>query len=410
MRILFITHYADLYGANRSMIDLILRLRKMGCICTVVIPKRGKIEEILLSEGIPYVIASFSMWRKDKVTFKEHFAPFLNRFKGVKNILRACGDEYDIIHTNSSMTDVGQYLAEYLHITHVWHLREYGKWDYPKRFSLPMPYIRYVMRRSDALICISDSIKAYYQEEVCPKANYIRIYNGIESILMRRQPRTDECVTFCCIGLIAPGKRQLDILRAGSHLMSRGKKNWKIVFIGGFGDKTYGDNLRRYVKQHNMERFVDFRGYQTNPIKLLGEMDVGIMSSQCEAFGRVTVEYMMAEMPVIGSSSGGTPEIIVPGETGCVYEPGNDEQLANQMEMYIENPSLIPLHGKNGRLRAERLFTEERCAQQIYALYEELLWKRSAQSKGIPNARMLLSRHRKKQGKRIKCNRSIIPR
>lgn len=122
-----------------------------------------------------------------------------------------------------------------------------------------------------------------------------------------------------------------------------------------------------------MERFVEFRGYQKNPIEMLSEMDVGIMSSQCEAFGRVTVEYMMAGMPVIGSNSGGTPEIVVPGETGWLYEPGNDEQLAERMAAYIENPAMIALHGKNGRSRAERVFAEERCARQIYALYEELL-------------------------------------
>lgn len=222
MRILFLTHYMGLYGANRSMIDLIRRLREMGCTCTVAIPNHGEIEEVLKSEGIPCIVAGFTMWRREKVSFKEHFSPLINRFKGVRRIVRACGREYDIIHTNSSITDAGQYLAEYLHIPHVWHLREYGKWDYPKRFSLPMPYVRHVMRRADALVCISESIKKYYHAEICPKANFRMIYNGIEPVPTQRRPRADGCVRFCCTGVITPGKGQLDILRAGRRLMSRG--------------------------------------------------------------------------------------------------------------------------------------------------------------------------------------------
>ena len=55
---------------------------------------------------------------------------------------------------------------------------------------------------------------------------------------------------------------------------------------------------------------------------------VGLMCSQCEAFGRVTVEAMRAGLPVCGTNTGGTPEIIDPGVNGLLSPAGDANALA----------------------------------------------------------------------------------
>jgi glycosyltransferase involved in cell wall biosynthesis len=55
---------------------------------------------------------------------------------------------------------------------------------------------------------------------------------------------------------------------------------------------------------------------------------VGLMCSQSEAFGRVTVEAMRAGLPVCGTNSGGTPEIIKPGVAGLLSPAGDADALA----------------------------------------------------------------------------------
>jgi glycosyltransferase involved in cell wall biosynthesis len=58
---------------------------------------------------------------------------------------------------------------------------------------------------------------------------------------------------------------------------------------------------------------------------------VGLMCSQSEAFGRVTVEAMRAGLPVCGTNSGGTPEIIEPGVTGLLSPVGDANALATNL-------------------------------------------------------------------------------
>ena len=49
---------------------------------------------------------------------------------------------------------------------------------------------------------------------------------------------------------------------------------------------------------------------------------------------------MLMQKPVIGTATGGTPEIIHDGETGLLYEPGNSRQLADRIELLIEQDDL----------------------------------------------------------------------
>jgi glycosyltransferase involved in cell wall biosynthesis len=55
---------------------------------------------------------------------------------------------------------------------------------------------------------------------------------------------------------------------------------------------------------------------------------VSLMCSECEAFGRVTVEAMRAGLPVCGTDSGGTPEIIDQGVNGLLSPAGDAHALA----------------------------------------------------------------------------------
>lgn len=60
---------------------------------------------------------------------------------------------------------------------------------------------------------------------------------------------------------------------------------------------------------------------------------VGLMCSQREAFGRVTVEAMRAGLPVCGTDSGGTPEIVKPGVAGLLSPAGDAAALAANLMM-----------------------------------------------------------------------------
>ena len=114
-------------------------------------------------------------------------------------------------------------------------------------------------------------------------------------------------------------------------------------------------------------------GQVNNMPALRSEVDVELVCSRAEAFGRVTAEAMMAGLPVIGSNTGGTPELIVEGETGFLYEYNNLDDLVDKMEILITNSKLRNIMGQKAQNYAIEHFTIDRCVDEIEAVYHQVL-------------------------------------
>ena len=117
---------------------------------------------------------------------------------------------------------------------------------------------------------------------------------------------------------------------------------------------------------------MSFTDYQKDIFQVLARMDVGIVPSKKEAFGRVTIEYMMANMPVIGADSGATSELIQHGENGYLYYSGNYDELAEYMKLYIKDRQLLKLHGDRAQKYAKE-FNIGNTASKIVRIYSEVL-------------------------------------
>ena len=130
--------------------------------------------------------------------------------------------------------------------------------------------------------------------------------------------------------------------------------------------------MKQYISSFHIEHYVQFWGYRDDVTDILKQMDIGVIPSLNEAFGRVTVEYMMESMPVIGANSGGTPELVKDGETGYLYEVGNARCLAEKMETYIVNKKEIATHGMSARRYAVSNFDIKQNTDNIYRIYQKV--------------------------------------
>ena len=109
-------------------------------------------------------------------------------------------------------------------------------------------------------------------------------------------------------------------------------------------------------------------GFVKDVKRLLAEADVGIIASEYEGFGLVTVEYMLAGLPVIGRRSGATPEIVSDGESGILYDDING--LADAMNRLMDDKKLAGEMGVKGEKRAKALFTDTDNLTQIMQVYK----------------------------------------
>lgn len=379
MKILYITNYDTMGGANLCLCEMAIYMKKYHNIEPyILVPAGGVIEEKLTPHGIKFICSDFRISAIDENTKYKSFRKLTRRimrypeYYKILNIIKRQGLTFDLVHTNTSITDIGLFLAQKWNIPHVWHFREFIKEHYPLEYIWSTKRITHKLLQSSKVISVSQALEQKVKD-YSPKINEIQIYDGID---IRACYNKDYCkndkVHFCIAGMITADKNQMDVVKACYKLITQGYHNFLLTIIGPTDDE-YFNELINYVSENNLESYVNFTGFKEDVNSILEHMDVGIMASKKEAFGRVTIEYMANYMPVIGTRSGATPELIA--SLGLMYEVNNIDQLADKMIYCIDHIGEIKNLGLKARKISESFTITNNC-EQIWNVYQEILKER----------------------------------
>ena len=400
VRVLLLTHYDNMYGANNALLKLVLKMHASGRYePAVVIPAKGSFTDILDSEGISYFVCPITQWQavyKEAISFE---IKKNKRKKAISNELEIIYDHFkdnapDIIHSNSSVIGTGAMLAGRFGCRHIWHVREFAKEHYGMRYFYPESMVRDYYESADSVIAISEAVCRSVKKEY-PDAHTVVVYDGIETTSPEEEgnvrstdPGTEDILSadrkssysgdsssgkiteFLYTGYIFPAKHQLDLLKAALILIKHGCSAFHITLAGN-GDEKYCRILESYIRKNRLEDHVTMTGFTDNVPELIKKSDVGVIASEYEGFGLVTAEYMLGGLPVLGRRSGATPEIILDGITGFLFDDVNG--LALLMQRFIENPELGKSMGSKGCDRVKECFTAEKNADSVMAVYDEVL-------------------------------------
>jgi hypothetical protein len=109
-----------------------------------------------------------------------------------------------------------------------------------------------------------------------------------------------------------------------------------------------------------------FTGYSRNVFDLMALCDIVVLASRQEAFGRVGVEAMLLNKPVVFANTGGISEYQLDGQTGLSYPPGDSLALAVQLKLLINDSALRNKMGIAGKLHASNLFSKKNFSERVY--------------------------------------------
>jgi glycosyltransferase involved in cell wall biosynthesis len=374
-RVAFLTHYAELYGANRSLLGLVDGLARHGVRPHVILPEPGDLLDALAVRAVPAAVRPVDWWvstRRTAAGAADRLVRVVRHLRGLTAQVRRW--ECDLVYSNSSVFAAGALAAAELNRPHVWHLREFGRRDYDLIPDLGTRFARLGFRSADAVVCVSHALlRALLGRR--PPAHARVIYNGVateaefdarrraaEGLRRRRQP-----FTFALVGRFRPSKGQHVALRAFAQLAA-GTPAVRLLLVGGAGgtgDQAYFDHCRELAACLGVANCAEFWGYVPDPERAFLAADVALMCSRSEAMGRVTAEAMSCCRPVIGYAAGGTPELIADGTTGRLYRGGADE-LAAVMAEYAAAPERAREHGAAGWAAARRRHSVEAYVAQVY--------------------------------------------
>ena len=366
--IIYITAHRNLYGAERSLLSMMRGAREKGYRPVLIMGGNGDIETELRKEKMEYLIHPFCQW----INMDGRRNLYIGVKCLVKNIifahqlakrLRTIYPGIIIVHTNSIITDFGLHLARELKVPHIFHIREFGKLDFQMSFNLGEQLSARMINKSAKVICISEAVKAYYAD-IIENKKLIRVYNGISIPTDTCRHQKDGKCRFILVGRISREKGQETVIQAVRLIHSA---PIEVDFYGNGADE---EKLKKMTDEMGLSDRIHFMGYQT--IIPYENYDAAIMASTAEAFGRVTVEYMLHSLPVIGADTGATAELIDNGETGVLFEMGNIWQLAANMKKFMEDSELREAMGKKARAKALAEFTEEKYWNNIIQIYHDV--------------------------------------
>lgn len=373
-------------GAFLSMTNLALQLNQLGVETIIVIPPDGPFvgpgdgEAILKEKGLRYYVVPSISW----VVPGWYPSSMLVSLGQVKHILKnkvyareltkiLKAEHVDLVHINTSYSCFGAFAAKRAGIPYVWHIREFLEEDQGNRFYFPR-YSHRLMSRASLVIAISNSIYEKYSK-VITKEKIKVIYNGIDTeqfYMPGRHIFKDSRITLCYVGGLSELKGTDDLIEACRLLNARGYKDSYRLLIAGRGNEAYEAQLRDRINQYELDN-IEMLGFRTDVPQVMEQADVSIVTSRCEAFGRVTVEAMLTGNLVLGADSAGTKELLQDGKLGVLYECGNPESIKEQVIFIIENRDSLTDKADVARTYMREHMSARKNAENIYREYRRIL-------------------------------------
>ncbi|PAY61803.1 glycosyltransferase family 4 protein, partial [Ligilactobacillus salivarius] len=311
IKILFCLHYANLNnGAVRSLVDIIENIVKRdGVTVYVVYPtRRDTAIDYLENLGVKTIYLPFAYKlnyteNSKRESFKYMVKKFLSWFILFKLRSVVKKEKINVIYSNTIVIDYGFILSKMTGLPHIWHIREFGKEDHGFSLRGGEKALYRKLNKSKGIIYISKAIEKKYSPHIRKEILQEVIYNDISGDFINKKTNfntnPNNLLKATIVGMIQEGKGQLIAVKAVEKANKLGAKIE--LHICGEKSEAYYNEINSYVKDHRLSDQVYFDGFKTKMNEYRSDMDIGIVASRSEAFGRVTIEGMLSNLAMIGA-------------------------------------------------------------------------------------------------------------
>lgn len=346
---------------DRPTVATFIGMRDAGIDVTVVCPADHPNRPGLVAAGVPVIDIplakyfgrdSIAALRKELIRGNYHIMhTFSNR--GISNGLRACkGLPVKVVCYRGIVGAVS--------------------------FLDPMSWLRHLNPRIDRIICVCDAIRRYFLQMRpamlrMPASRPVTIYKGHKLEWYTQQPAdltqlgipADAFVVTCTasyrprkgIEFLVDAMRQLP---ADVHLMLVGNMD--------------ADKLEQQIQRSPARDRIHRVGFHDNAPALSAASDVFCMpSTKREGLARAIIEAMAYQVPPVVTDAGGSPELVVDGESGIVVPPRDSEAIAAAIRTLYDDPELRRNMGAAAQQRIGNDFRNEDTIAETIALYRELV-------------------------------------
>ncbi|GHN29305.1 glycosyltransferase family 4 protein [Lactobacillus delbrueckii] len=380
--ILYLHAGAEMYGADKVLLELVSGLDKTEFNPIVVLPNDGILRNKMQENGIEVHIVDYPILRRKYFNPKgiaEYSATYFNSSKEIVKLLE--GRSIDIIHVNTTAVLEGIYLKKKLRSKLIWHVHEI--------ILQPRAIYKFLSlligKYADKTVAVSKAVKQHLIDSGYIKDNQVEvIYNGVDSD--RFSPNVDneylyeewnvpkDAIKVGMIGRVNAWKGQGDFLNATEGLLKKYPNLYLFIVGSAFaGEEWRVDELKQEIAEIPEHDRIIFSEFRTDTPAIHNFLDVFVLpSTNPDPLPTVVLEAMATGKPVVGYRHGGVCEMVKEGYNGLLAEVRNPTDLAKKVDTLLSNEELRKTMGEHSRDRLLENFSIESYVKNYSDEYDRL--------------------------------------
>lgn len=345
-RILYLHAGAEMYGADKVLLELIKGLDSKEFEAHVILPNDGVLVEALRQVGAQVSVLDYPILRR------KYFNP-----KGIADYIRSYNfyakqialytrqHSIDMVHNNTAAVLEGIYLKRKLKLPLIWHVHEIIV--KPKAIS---DFINMLMGRyADKIVTVSQAVANHIKQSPFIKDSQVEvIYNGVDntvyypmdaSSIREKFDIAQDALVIGMIGRVNAIKGQNDFIEAVEPLLEKNEQAVAFLAGGVFpGEEWRLEELDKRIASSSVVSQIHRIDYYDKTSELYNMFDIFVLPSiKPDSLPTVVLEAMACSKPVVGYNNGGIAEMVVDDKSGCLVKPNRPQELSNAISLLLDS-------------------------------------------------------------------------
>lgn len=382
-KILYLHAGAEMYGADKILLELVQNVDKQEYSPLVILPEDGVLVDEMKNSDIDVEVMPYPIVRRKYFSARGIFQYIFGYLRWSRKLARIVRERnIDIIHINTTAVWEGVWLKIFTRSKIVWHVHEITLHPH----VIFMLVANLLQHFSDLVVAVSDATRNHLiDSKVVNPDKIIVVHNGIDATqIVSTKPLgfskkiglKSDSVVVGMVGRVNAWKGQSDFLEAIVPIL---KSNENVVALL-VGSPYKGEENRLRLLEAKIDKLpkdirsrVRVEPFQNDVSQVYQAIDVFVMpSTSPDPFPTVVLEAMANSIPVVGYNHGGVKEMIEDGKTGLLVEPLNTKKLSDAIRALIDDKQLRIAFGISARKRQQRLFDLPQFVSTFESCYHKL--------------------------------------
>lgn len=384
--ILVIHQSSELYGSDKTILMFLSKLDKSKYLPVIILPDEGPLKVELEKAGIKvYLAPVLKVYRK--MFTPKNLLLLARQYSEGLSILAKLHKQYNfqLVYSHTLAVMLGIIFARKFKLKHLWHVQEII--SKPKIFN--RLFTKLLEQKSNH-VAVYDSIQTmrFWADGHKLSEKSIAVWNGLETddkpdysneqlkkVREEYFKSGEDAVVIGLIGRINGWKGQQLLLKA-FNIACEKSDHIRLVYIGSAppGQDFFFTELQEKILASPVSDKITIIPFQDEIWKFWEAIDIAVVPSTLpEPFGMVAIEAMSVKKPVIAANHGGLTEIVLHGETGYLFKPGDEQDLADYLQILSKDAGLRKTMGHKGYDRVNDEFSLSKHVSKFEKIFDDLL-------------------------------------